>query len=97
MTVTPTSDVLARIGRWGVFGLPAHVDPRTAAKALGLSRTTAYRRARTGAFLCRLRKEGRVYVVGLADLMRGFGIHDVRVRHDGIEAGARSAPGRGEM
>ncbi|MFE1407360.1 hypothetical protein [Streptomyces sp. NPDC058770] len=97
MTVTPTSDVLARIGRWGVFGLPAHVDPRTAAKALGLSRTTAYRRARTGTFLCRLRKEGRVYVVGLADLMRGFGIHDVRVRHDGIEAGARSAPGRGEM
>ncbi|MEU3218190.1 helix-turn-helix domain-containing protein [Streptomyces sp. NPDC006971] len=93
MTVTPTSDILARIGRWVVFGLPAHADPRTAAKALGLSRTTAYRRARTGACPCRLCKEGRVYVVRLADLMRGLGIHDARVRHDDIEAGARSASG----
>ncbi|OKJ34549.1 hypothetical protein AMK22_18570 [Streptomyces sp. CB01580] len=97
VTVTPAGDVFARIACWVVFGLPAHVDLRTAAKALGLSRTTAYRGARTGAFPCRLCKEGRVYVVRLADIMRGLGIHDVRVRHDDIEAGARFAAGRGEM
>lgn len=76
-----------------VFGLPARVGMRIAAEALGMSLTTAYRRARRGDFPCRLRKEGRVYVVCLPDLMRGLGIQDVRVLYDDIEAGARFARG----
>ena len=76
-----------------VFGLPAEVGMRVAAKALNLSIATAYKRARCGDFPCRVRKEGRVYVVGLHDLMRGLGIQDVRVRYDDFEAGARLADG----
>ncbi|WP_335932638.1 helix-turn-helix transcriptional regulator [Streptomyces sp. PTD5-9] len=79
-----------------VFELPTRVNLRTAAEALGLSPATAYRRARQGEFPCRLRKEGRVYVVRLVDLMRGLGIQDVRVHDDDIEAGARFASGNDE-
>ncbi|MGW2628631.1 hypothetical protein ACWC2K_04770 [Streptomyces chattanoogensis] len=78
------------------FGLPAQVNLRTAAKALDLSLSTAYRRARQGDFPCRLHKEGRIYVVRLRDLMRGLGIQDVRVQYDDIEAGARFASGEHE-
>ncbi|WP_329935037.1 helix-turn-helix transcriptional regulator [Streptomyces sp. BE308] len=76
-----------------VFGLPAEVGLRTAAKALNLSPTTAYRRAGRGDFPCPLRKVGRAYVVRLSDLMRGLGIQDVRVLYDDLEAGARFAEG----
>ncbi|MGW2057431.1 helix-turn-helix transcriptional regulator [Streptomyces sp. NPDC001840] len=76
-----------------VFGLPAEVGLRTAAKALNLSPTTAYRQARNGDFPCRVRRAGRRYVVRLSDLMRELGIQEVRVRYDDIEAGARFASG----
>ncbi|MFF8769789.1 helix-turn-helix transcriptional regulator [Kitasatospora sp. NPDC015120] len=76
-----------------VFGLPTEVGLRVAAKALGLSPTTAYRRIRRGDFPCALRKAGRTYVVRMPDLMRALGIQDVRVHHDDIEAGARFSAG----
>ncbi|MFE2938777.1 helix-turn-helix domain-containing protein [Streptomyces sp. NPDC059255] len=79
-----------------IFGLPAEVDLRTAAKALNLGLATAYRRAKRGDFPCALRKVGRRYVVRLPDLMRGLGIQDVRVLYDDIDAGARFASGQTE-
>ncbi|MFF3395642.1 helix-turn-helix transcriptional regulator [Streptomyces sp. NPDC002669] len=74
-----------------LFGLPLEVGLRTAAKALNLSPSTAYRRAAHGGFPCPLRRKGRTYVVRLPDLMRGLGIQDVRVLYDDVEAGARFA------
>ncbi|GHH69665.1 hypothetical protein GCM10018793_02440 [Streptomyces sulfonofaciens] len=79
-----------------VFGLPALVNMRTAAKALDLGLSTAYRRARRGDFPCHLHKKGCIYVVRLRDLMRGLGIQDVRVHYDDMEAGARFAGGEEE-
>ncbi|MFI5616200.1 hypothetical protein [Streptomyces sp. NPDC051567] len=77
-----------------VFGLPAEVGLRTAADALDLGLTTAYKQARRGDFPCPLRKIGRTYVVRMPDLMRALGIQDVRVHHDDFEAGARFADGK---
>ncbi|MBD0747821.1 hypothetical protein [Streptomyces sp. CBMA152] len=79
-----------------VFGLPAEVGMRVAAKALNVSLGTAYKQARRGDFPCRLCRRGRIYVVALHDLMRGLGIQDVRVRYDDIEEGARLAAGYGD-
>lgn len=79
-----------------VFGLPAEVGMRVAAKALNLSLGTAYKRARRGDFPCRLRRRGRIYSVAVHDLMRGLGIQDVRVRYDDIEEGARFACGESD-
>lgn len=70
---------------------------KVAAKALNLSMTTAYRRAKRGDFPCRLSKKGRVYEVRLHDLMRSLGIQDVRVRYDDFEAGARFANGGSDL
>ncbi|MFJ6822391.1 helix-turn-helix transcriptional regulator [Streptomyces niveus] len=79
-----------------LFELPAEVGLRTAAEALNLSPTTAYRRARNDDFPCRVRRAGRRYVVRLSDLMRALGIQEVRVRYDDIEAGARFASGEAD-
>lgn len=79
-----------------VFGLPEEVGLRTAADALNMGLSTAYRRARSGEFPCPLRKAGRRYVVRLPDLMRALGIQDVRVRYDDFEAGARFARGEAD-
>jgi hypothetical protein len=79
-----------------VFGLPAEVGMRVAAKALKLSLGTAYKRARRGDFPCRLHRRGRIYFVAVHDLMRGLGIQDVRVRYDDIEEGARLARGESD-
>ncbi|SCD64106.1 hypothetical protein GA0115239_104831 [Streptomyces sp. BpilaLS-43] len=76
-----------------VFDLPSEVGLRIAAATLGLSLTTAYRRAQRGEFPCPLRRVGRTYVVRLRDLMRAAGIQDVRVHYDDLEAGARFAAG----
>ncbi|GAQ52326.1 helix-turn-helix transcriptional regulator [Streptomyces acidiscabies] len=78
-----------------VFGLPPTVSMKTAARALNLSVKTAYKRVKRGEFPCRIRKEGRAYVIHTHDLMRGLGIQDVRVHDDDVEMGARLADATG--
>jgi Helix-turn-helix domain len=56
------------------LALPAVVDPLTAARALGLGRTTAYALARDGAFPCRIVRVGAVYRVPTAELLAVLGL-----------------------
>jgi len=57
------------------LALPAVVDLVTAARALGLGRTTAYALAQDGAFPCRVVRVGAVYRVPTADLLAVLGLH----------------------
>lgn len=60
-----------------LLALPAVVDVTTAARALGLGRSTAYELARRGEFPCRVLHIGSSYRVPTADLLRVLGIeHD---------------------
>jgi hypothetical protein len=54
--------------------LPVAVDLPTAARALGLGRSTAYDLARRREFPCRVLQVGSSYRVATADLMRVLGI-----------------------
>jgi predicted DNA-binding transcriptional regulator AlpA len=54
--------------------LPAVVDVATAARALGLGRSTAYELARRDEFPCRVLHIGSSYRVPTADLLRVLGI-----------------------
>jgi hypothetical protein len=54
--------------------LPVTVDIPTAARALGLGRSTGYELARRGAFPCRVIRAGSSYRVPTADLFRVLGI-----------------------
>jgi len=57
-----------------VRALPAVVDLRTAARALGLGRTLAYQLARRGEFPCRVLRLGGAYRVPTADLLEVLGL-----------------------
>ncbi|MEW2065742.1 helix-turn-helix domain-containing protein [Streptomyces sp. NPDC007346] len=57
-----------------MFDLPVAVDLRTAAKALGIGSTTAYRLIREGQFPCPVIRVGRRYRIPTTDLMRALGI-----------------------
>ncbi len=57
-----------------VLALPAVVDLVTAARALGLGRTTAYALARDGAFPCRVLRVGAVYRVPTPELLAVLGL-----------------------
>ena len=57
-----------------LLALPVTVDVPTAARALGLGRSTAYELARRGEFPCRVLRVGRSYRVPTADLMRVLGV-----------------------
>lgn len=57
-----------------LLALPAVVDVTTAARALGLGRSTAYDLARRGEFPCRVLHIGSSYRVPTADLLRVLGI-----------------------
>jgi excisionase family DNA binding protein len=57
-----------------LLALPVTVDVPTAARALGLGRSTAYELARRGEFPCRVLRVGSSYRVPTADLMRVLGI-----------------------
>lgn len=59
--------------------LPVTVDLLTAARALGLGRTTAYGLARAGQFPCPLVRAGRGYRVPTAALLRTLGIDPATV------------------
>lgn len=54
--------------------LPATVDIGTAARALGLGRSTGYELARRGAFPCRIIHVGSSDRVPTAELLRVLGI-----------------------
>jgi len=56
------------------LALPTVVDLLTAARALGLGRTTAYALARDGAFPCRVVRVGAVYRVPTAELLAVLGL-----------------------
>lgn len=57
-----------------LLALPVTVDVPTAARALGLGRSTAYELARRGEFPCRVLRVGSSYRVPTADLMRILGV-----------------------
>jgi hypothetical protein len=57
-----------------LHSLPVTVDIPTAARALGLGRSTGYDLARRGAFPCRVLRVGGSYRVPTADLLRILGI-----------------------
>ena len=57
-----------------LVALPAVIDVTTAARALGLGRSTAYDLARRGKFPCRVLHIGSSYRVPTAELLRVLGI-----------------------
>jgi excisionase family DNA binding protein len=57
-----------------LLALPVTVDVTTAARALGLGRSTAYELARRGEFPCRVLRIGSSYRIPTADLLRVLGI-----------------------
>ena len=57
-----------------LLALPLMVDVSTAARALGLSRSTGYELARRGDFPCRVLHVGSSYRVPTAELLRVLGI-----------------------
>jgi len=57
-----------------LLALPLMVDVSTAARALGLSRSTGYALARRGEFPCRVLHVGSSYRVPTAELLRVLGI-----------------------
>ncbi|MFB6607963.1 helix-turn-helix domain-containing protein [Streptomyces noursei] len=59
-----------------MFDLPVAVDLRTAARALGIASTTAYRLIREDEFPCPVLRVGRKYRIPTTELMRALGIED---------------------
>jgi len=65
--MTASKDGLTRAE---LLALPVTVDVPTAARALGLGRSTAYELARRDEFPCRVLHVGSSYRIPTADLMR---------------------------
>ncbi|MFF5438457.1 helix-turn-helix domain-containing protein [Streptomyces achromogenes] len=59
-----------------MFDLPVAVDLRTAARALGICSTTAYRLVRRGEFPCAVLRVGGRYRIPVNELMRVLGIEE---------------------
>jgi excisionase family DNA binding protein len=57
-----------------ILALPVVIDVTTAARALGLGRSTAYELARRDDFPCRVIRVGSSYRIPTADLLRVLGI-----------------------
>jgi excisionase family DNA binding protein len=57
-----------------LLAMPVTVDIGTAARALGLGRSTGYELARRGQFPCRVLHVGSSYRVPTAELMRLLGV-----------------------
>ena len=62
------------MGLGELLELPVMVSIETAARALGLGRSTGYELARRGAFPCRVLRVGSSYRVPTAELLRVLGI-----------------------
>jgi len=69
--MSPDRDAMTRAE---LLALPAVVDITTAARALGLGRSTAYDLARRDEFPCRILHVGSSYRVPTAELPRVLGI-----------------------
>ncbi|MFH8220620.1 helix-turn-helix domain-containing protein [Streptomyces sp. NPDC018057] len=65
-----------QLGFTEMFELPVAVDLRTAARALGICRGTAYRLIYEGTFPCSIVRVGRQYRIPTAELMRMLGIDE---------------------
>jgi excisionase family DNA binding protein len=63
-----------------LLAMPVMVDVGTAARALGLGRSTGYELARRGEFPCRVVHVGSSYRVPTAELLRVLGIDLGEVR-----------------
>ncbi|MFJ3646673.1 helix-turn-helix domain-containing protein [Streptomyces murinus] len=59
-----------------MFDLPVAVDLRTAARALGIGSTTAYRLISKDEFPCPILRVGGRYRIPTNELMRALGIDD---------------------
>ncbi|MFJ6664246.1 helix-turn-helix domain-containing protein [Streptomyces sp. NPDC091383] len=59
-----------------MFDLPVAVDLRTAARALGIGSTTAYRLIGKDEFPCPILRVGGRYRIPTTELMRALGIDD---------------------
>jgi predicted DNA-binding transcriptional regulator AlpA len=64
-----------------LLAFPVTVDVTTAARALGLGRSTAYELARRDEFPCRVLRIGSSYRVPTADLLRVLGIEPAMSQH----------------
>ena len=63
-----------------LLAMPVTVDIGTAARALGLGRSTGYELARRGEFPCRVLHVGSSYRVPTAELLRLLGIDPGELR-----------------
>lgn len=63
-----------------LLAMPVTVDIGTAARALGLGRSTGYELARRGEFPCRVLHVGSSYRVPTAELLRTLGIDPISQR-----------------
>ncbi len=68
--------VEGRLSFTEMFDLPVAVDLRTAARALGIASTTAYRLIREDDFPCTVVRVGRRYRIPTNELMRALGVQD---------------------
>jgi len=60
-----------------LLAMPVTVDIGTAARALGLGRSTGYELARRGEFPCRVLRVGSSYRVPTAELLRLLGVDPI--------------------
>jgi len=74
-----------------VLRLPASIDLRTAADALGMSIATAYTLVRKDRFPCAVLRPGHRYRVPTSGLRACLGIEDAFVHMDDVERGAAFA------
>ncbi len=72
--MTDSSDTSRGFTRSELLALPVTVDIGTAARALGLGRSTGYELTRRDEFPCRVLHVGSSYRVPTAELLRVLGI-----------------------
>jgi len=72
--MTDSSDTSRGFTRAELLALPVTVDIGTAARALGLGRSSGYELARRDEFPCRVLHVGSSYRVPTAELLRVLGI-----------------------
>ncbi|MGW4031646.1 DNA-binding protein [Streptomyces sp. NPDC004838] len=70
-----------------IFDLPVSVDLRTAARAFGMCRDTAYRHIALDAFPCPTIRVGRRHRVLTVDLLQALGIEERPVFADEVADG----------
>ncbi|MBD0676642.1 helix-turn-helix domain-containing protein [Streptomyces sp. CBMA156] len=75
-----------------LFGLPLAVDMRTAARAFGICRQTAYRLVRRQAFPCPVVRTGHRYRVPTAGLLTALGIEELPLYADESETWVSEPP-----